>query len=380
MVAPGGIVRRLALLVGSAAALGGCFYVEPINQRPAIDIRLRSGDDPQVERGQQDVTLEAVVNDPEGQIVQYSWRVQACDVATDATTCDPEPIASSELEVIDFDVPLFRADGVTAPKELRVVLDARDELGASAKPSQELVLLVVDAAPAVTLFEQRPYDGIVGTPIDLFLEYTDVDDGAARVTFEIRARSQQTLTEVAVTDIANVPPSVKPGHLQIGKRFVPTEVGPWEVEILAHSPGGRTTTIPHLTTANTDLPPCLGQLTPAVAPAATPLPLSDASLFQVLLVSDGLDRFPTDPDDPLLGSTRFEWSLRVGGGARQALGTTGNAVELDPANFTLGEILELRVEIFDRNDTPVTCADDLASCSVIATSCLQRQTWFVEVR
>jgi hypothetical protein len=39
------------------------------------------------------------------------------------------------------------------------------------------------------------------------------------------------------------------------------------------------------------------------------------------------------------------------------------------------------VEIADRNNTAITCADASPTCSVISdNSCLQRLTWRVEVR
>jgi hypothetical protein len=57
-----------------------------------------------------------------------------------------------------------------------------------------------------------------------------------------------------------------------------------------------------------------------------------------------------------------------------------NSVALDPISFTPGDILELRVEVFDRNDTQLPCAQDQQSCSLSANTCIQRQTWFVEVR
>jgi hypothetical protein len=108
--------------------------------------------------------------------------------------------------------------------------------------------------------------------------------------------------------------------------------------------------------------------------------MSEATLFQVLFVDDALDRFPTVANDPFLRPTRFEWSLKVGAAARQLLGgATGNSVGLDPASFTPGDIVELRVEVFDRKATPITCSDDLASCSVLANTCVQRQTWHVEI-
>ena len=54
---------------------------------------------------------------------------------------------------------------------------------------------------------------------------------------------------------------------------------------------------------------------------------------------------------------------------------------LDPASYQPGDIVELRVEIKDRKNTAITCADANPTCSTISdNACIQRQTWRVEVR
>jgi hypothetical protein len=71
-----------------------------------------------------------------------------------------------------------------------------------------------------------------------------------------------------------------------------------------------------------------------------------------------------------------------GGTTHQLLnGVTGSGFAIDPASYQPGDIVELRVEIADRNNTPITCADGNATCSVVSdNACIQRQTWRVEVR
>jgi hypothetical protein len=88
----------------------------------------------------------------------------------------------------------------------------------------------------------------------------------------------------------------------------------------------------------------------------------------------------------VLRPTTFSWSiLPPGASTRQPLAVTGNQVALDPASYSPGDIVELRVEIADRamilNNTAISCADNIPTCSVISdASCIQRQTWRVEVR
>ena len=137
-----------------------------------------------------------------------------------------------------------------------------------------------------------------------------------------------------------------------------------------------------MVTVNPDSPPCLRTLSPVVAQSPAALPMSEPTLFQVHIVADDLDPYPS-VNDPELGPTRFTWSLLAPpSGSRQVLtAVTGNRLALDPASYQPGDIVEVRVEIADRNLTPITCADGNATCSVISdNNCLQRQTWRVEVR
>jgi hypothetical protein len=113
------------------------------------------------------------------------------------------------------------------------------------------------------------------------------------------------------------------------------------------------------------------------------LPVAEPTLFQVPLVTDDLDPYPPLSGDPHFGTTTFAWSMLTPGspGREILVGATGNTFDFDPDAFTPGEIVELRVEIFDRKHTAIPCADRDATCSVDASSdCIQRQTWRVEVR
>jgi hypothetical protein len=118
-------------------------------------------------------------------------------------------------------------------------------------------------------------------------------------------------------------------------------------------------------------------------PAATtqPAPITEPTLLQVLQVRDDLDAFPRTSAAPFIGEPEFAWSIKVGAGPREALPNALGRLALDPQVYAPGTVLELRVEVFDRRHTAITCADAAPTCSVISQpTCIQRQTWRVEAR
>jgi hypothetical protein len=361
-------VRAVAiLLIGS-----GCFYDERINQRPSADI-VQGSSDP-VARGQV-VHLTAETMDPDGDPVSVSWRVYACTDATAPAGCDPAPYFMSAERVVDVPVPSARADG-TPELSLRVILEATDSLGATAEPSQELLLPVTDAAPDLTVSSDGRYGYVVGTPVALYAKATDPDPGDTPDQLSVDFAVVQTplgatytWTDLAVTGVG-----------QHGKRLVPSAVGDWEVDVTAKDPLQHATVKPLPLHIVADSPPCLASWAPLDPPMGQTLPLHDPTLFEVLVVDDVLDPYPPVPGDPVLGTTRFSWSLLLPGATtRSPLSVIGNSVALDPASYAPGDILELRVEIFDRTATPIPCNDASATCPEMS-SCMQRLTWRVEVQ
>ena len=372
-------MTRLALI---SLVASGCFYTDSINQRPSLDIKRPSSDP--IYRTDK-VALEAIANDPDGDFVTFDWRAYAC---TDPTDCDQAPFHFDKGMTTTITVPAKRIDPLTGqpgsvPVEaVLVLLDGMDDYGATARPTQQLLLTVDDHPPELTLRKDSRYGYVIGTPINVFAAVGDPDDtpADATVTWQVFSPpSNPAYTLVDLTVMQN-----DPDHLyQYGKTFTPNGIGQWTIQVTATDHLGTATTQAVMIVVTADQPPCLSQLSPIVPPPGNTLPMSQPTLFAVNVVKDDLDPYPTVPSDPLLGTTRFTWSLLPpGAGTRQALtGITGNALALDPSSYNPGDILELRVEIYDRNNTPITCADGNATCSVISDpQCVQRQTWRVEVR
>ena len=366
-------MRAIALIV-----LGtGCFYVDPINQRPSADIQPHATSVP---RGGT-VTVDSVVMDPENDPVSLKWRVYACTDASAPAGCDAVPFMMAATPTIEITAPAFRSQSMIPVKALRVILEAMDSHGATARPMQEALIDVTDAGPSLQLGKTSNYQFVTGMPAQLLAKVGDPDDGPALVhlDWQVFAPAGATYTLGAF----NVPPDPNdPDHLQLGQTFTPSLPGDYDVQVAATDPAGMSVMQDETVTIVADHAPCLASYAPLTAPAGETLPLADPTLFQVLVVSDDLDPYPPVVGDALRGTTSFSWSiLPPGASQREKLSVVGNSVALDPASYNAGDIVELRVEIQDRVLRTINCADTSPTCSVISdTSCIQRLTWRVEVQ
>jgi len=368
-------VSRFALI--GLAVVAGCFYTDVVNQRPSLDIHRRN-EGPYF-RGDmtKQIELSAVSSDPEGHNVTFHWRAYAC---TRQNACDRAPYFELSEPFVDIDVPPARFDVADPLLGVLVRLEGKDDFGAVARPVQELWIDVDNFAPQLKLEAYSEFGFVVTAPVEVYLEVSDADDGpeAPQVTWKVYSPSNQP-----DYDFVDYPAAPGPtGTKAYGKLLTPRGVGKYMVEAsatdsIAPLPSVKSVDV----TVIDDKPPCLRTLSPLVAIAPAALPITDPTLFQVHVVADDLDPYPA-VNDGLRGTTKFTWSLLAPGGSRQVLtGVTGNRVSVNPASYQPGDVLELRVEIADRTNTAITCADASATCSVIAdNSCLQRQTWRVEVR
>lgn len=357
----------------------GCFYVDPINQRPSIEITARTSD--AVFRGDS-VTLDANANDPEGQQIKFTWRVYACTDATTPAGCDVMPFGGGPNATLTFTVPVAREDQAIDVTAIRVVLEAEDDHGATAKPESVLVIPIGDAPPALTVGKATRSSYVVNTPVTLFAKYSDADDDVNLVAIDWHVFTPVQSATFTLDDTIADP--IDATHLQRAKKFVPMATGSWDVLVTVTDPLGAATEGHINIDVAADLPPCIATYEPT-APldlASPPLPMSTPKRFSISKVTDDLDPYPSDPTDAFLGTATFAWSVMEPGASTFApLGVTSNSVELDPAAYTVGDQLELRVDIADRNPVTLTCPDSDLTCSVVAGSmCIQRLTWRVEVR
>lgn len=381
MVAQGDAVRSAVVVIVSLW-LTGCFYIDPINQRPSLDILQ----DPVVSAYRNEpVAFVPVVVDPDDHDVDLTWRAYMCTDPSSFADCDAEAAFTDITSRFEFVVPMTRADGVTPVAGMRIVLDGKDDHGAIAKPADQLQLLVLDRNPqlelrATSIYEQGfPAQYVVNTPINLYATYWDDDDSLDTLTIEWKIFTPMQVTPDFVDDVIASPP----GKKQVAKILRPQVTGAWKLEVIVTDPVGNKAMLPLELGVIEDKAPCISvpNLSPAATPPGTKLPVNDPTLFQVPVVSDDLDSYPKTPGGSEFGEPTFVWSIKPDNGARQVIsGATGSSTVFDPSVYTPGTPLELRVEIQDRKLTPVNCPDDQPACSSGNDQCFQRQTWRVEAQ
>lgn len=365
----------IAVLPVASVCLAGCFYVDPIQRHRPVNLE---SDATRVPRGGS-FQVTAVLDHPD----LFEWHEFAC--AGDGTCVDfAHPAGRGEIyQTVTVQVPVHLTDEQSPLTEsIRVEVVARDDrgvvAGGVAGGNSSETYAVDNALPSLQP-RKEARSLTVGAPIDLFARYEDADDPVVntRFTWEIVA---PVLSPPIKLD--STLSTTGPGQITARTRLVPPEGGAWDVKVTATTPQDTSQEQHLMFEVLPDRPPCLVQSRPIVAPEGTALPITETTVFQVAVVDDDLDSYPRLSSDPLFGTAAFAWSILPPGAATRQLlvGATGNTIDFDPDAFAPGDIVELRVEIFDRKRSAVLCADDAATCSSESNGCLQRQTWRLEAR
>ncbi len=360
-----------SLTLALLAASPGCFYMDPINERPSAEIERV--DDGVVFRGEE-LELRALVDDPDDDQVALAWRAQACDgpAGLGGTRC--AAIATGTDRTFRFTVPSKVEDRPTL--EIYVDLDVTDARRAVARPGQRLELPVGNRAPlAIVQRRGRELEGQFPPRVPITISAIAQDEDGDDVTLAWQLYPASTSQPgAAVFEPAADQPEVGEAYT-----LVPDVEGEWIVRVTASDRIERRDTDTSIL-VRPDHAPCLG----ATEPASGAVVLATAPRrFAVLVVSDDLDVYPAPPPgDPYLGAASFAWSMRPVGAATFTPIADAAAIDFDPAAFAPGDRIELRVEIDDRNHRSFTsCAADAPTCSLEPpASCRQRTTWIVEVR
>lgn len=373
-------------ILAASVLLTGCFYLDPIISRPRVSI-----DRPEVIVRGSSVTLTAQF-DSDSKPGQSQWAVFSClgvdspprDGCDQASFVAFQPDETRTYDTVTFTVPLKTKDKGMKTGAIKVELVARSDRGAIALLESNNEFPVADAPPTVDLAAQA-LSPAAGAPIDLVATYGDVDDDVDGVALAWTVSGPSMGYTLEDLVIAQDPQAPGDASLRtVGKRLTPDIPGSWSVAVTATDPEMSANQASKSFAVLPDRPPCLAQWSPAVPPAGATLPVSARTVFQVPLVDDDLDAYPPITTASQFGTTAFAWSIRAPGATQHqpVPGANFNSFAFDPAAFTPGDLVELRVDIADRgHPLPLACDDAAATCSIAAAaSCLQRQTWRVEVR
>jgi hypothetical protein len=363
--------------------LTGCFYIDPILPRPSFHIDAPDT----IYRGGL-VTMTAKLDDTDGPEGSFDWEVYSCTGFGNGTPagCDKtrffpppsDPMPDDSSSIVSFTVPPRTTSG-DKTEAIKIRLITRNDRGALALSDGNTVFPVGNGPPVVELTTQS-HSLAVGAPIEVIATFSDVDSPLDGVVLAWTATAPDSTQPLAFPEVAIAQDPADRGHRKAARLLTPTVQGMWNVQVTATDPeGGSTVQRVSPLTVVPDGPPCLRQWLPTVPPPGATLPISTPTVFQVPVVDDDLDPYPPISEAPEL---RFAWSvLRPGAPREVQTGATGNAIVLDPAAYTPGDVVELRVEIYDRQQTVLPCDDTAATCSIRSSdSCLQRQTWRIEVR
>jgi hypothetical protein len=345
-----------------AALAPGCFYLDPINERPSAEI-VRVDTSPLV-RGR-GTEVAATWSDPNGDAVTLAWTVTGC--LADGVTCNT-PIVTGTTADLPFTVP-----AVAGLAKVKVELAVTDSHGAAARPGQVLLLDVEDQPPTLGLqVHGRVWRGAypVGLPITVLASPSDPDLDATTVTWDPPYAPGTDPQRSAWTGDPHA----------LTRSFTPDVAGNWTVHATADDGLGGTgdaSPLPPIV-VDDDRPPCLGTIDPALTSGT--ITLDQPRRLSVLVVDDDLDVYPPASG---LGVAGFRWSIRAPetGGAWTPLDTDLSNVVLDPAAYAPGDAIDVRVEITDAVVRTPPCDASSDTCSITGdATCDQRQTWHLEVR
>ena len=380
-------MRSAAVLsVVCLGALGGCFFIDPINERPSGAIRWTAVE---VFRGSP-VHLDADVSDPDGDRVRTRWRVMACGGAVGRAEPKCVLAESYDDEARDGDyrwsftapyvVPSGGSD-LEIARTMRIELDVLDDRGAPASTRQTLEIALASAGPSSTGVTAS-WHGVPGEefPVDVPIRLrvaktTSFPIGMVTVDGAVFHNG----APVAAPPL--VPVSVGASADDYDLR--PRETGMWRVDFVLQDPAGTQLRISKTLQILADQHACLDSYVPRFP---GPLLIDAPRRFTVLAVDDEKDPYPASPfDDGVMGVARFQWSISAPaapGAPRvwaQVAGHDGPDLLIDPTRFAPGDVFSVRVDALDRIvRDPCDASND--SCSQRSDNCPRRVTWTVEVR
>lgn len=372
MIAPLRYPGAAVLAACAAIVAPACFYFSPINERPRARIQETSV-------GPYGVGDTVVVNatnssdDSKASALEVVWQIAACDAAGES--CEPVgPNVRRDGIAGDFEIE------VTAKGLLVVVAQITDQRGAS--DTIDLRIPIVNRDPTVraqiTGFpDPGDFGGhVLGLPVTIAAQASDPDGDP--LAFEWSAFPP--LGSGSDPDAVVFEPVDGRDDLY---QLIGDVAGVWDVVARVTDSDGALAESTEQIVLAPDGPPCLVTTDPGTA-TGTAVFVDSPRRFSVLTVDDALDAHPVVADaHPLVGATAFRWSLagpQSGGAFVELSGHQLAERFIDPARYSPGDALALRVEVADRVARALPCGVGDPTCSIDDNGCLQRLTWEIVIR
>lgn len=345
-------IRWLSL--AALAAQAGCLlYTKPINRPPTgVDISMPSGTGRNTA-----LVFTAIATDPDGDVLSYQW---AHDDGPCAATGPRAPLQPGG--------PTYTVTRV-ALGPFCVWLRVSDQYGASGELARRETG-IANAAPVPALTVQQP-SGNVGQAFPLYSDFRlsaaasqDADGDTLTRTWgftsfpDVSAAVLRPCAPTAPTDLAACFHADVPGSYQVA---------------LTVSDGALSAATSLTLQVAPDAPPCLRA-------AGTELPrrvVDPAEAFELsaTIADDGDPWPPASPSYAAAGFPSFTWRIRRNGGVAQAVAGVGLAtLPVAAGQFTVGDHVEITVEVADRQPRSLAACGDAPDCA-LTSGCAQRATW-----
>lgn len=346
--------RARWLSLAALAAQAGCLlYTKPINRPPTnVAISMPTGTGRNTA-----LVFAAIATDPDGDVLSYEW---AHDDGPCAATGPRAPLQTGGVTYT-----VTRA----ALGSFCVWLRVSDQHGASGElASRETG--IANAAPVPALTVQQP-GGNVGEAFPLYSDFRlsaaasqDADGDPLTRTW-----SFMTFPDVSAAVLRPCAPTVPTDLAACFHADVP---GTYQVALTV-SDGALSASTSLTLQVATDAPPCLrapgSEFPRRVVDPAEALDLS------ATVADDGDPWPPANPSYAAAGFPSFTWRLRRNGAAAQTVTGAGLAtLPLAAGQFTVGDHVEITVEVADRQARSLAACGDAADCALVA-GCAQRATW-----
>lgn len=353
----------------------GCLYVDTINTPPQAEIEV--GQERDYFRGEEVEFSAGKSFDPDGDRLFYVFAAEVCGGG--GAVCAPLTDLAADLSRLRVLVPTTVGDRPdVAVDVVRAQVTVADDHGAIS--IAEASWPVSNAPPVVQLQAQSEYQRAdnqfpVSLPIRIVAQVEDADDDPGATVLEWRLSERPLASQTGAYSFEELS---GPGVLDPAYELIPDVPGVWEVSVTATDAAGTTVEVSITLTVAGDAAPCIV----GTNRATTFTHLLDADgvpvSFSVLEVVDEFDPFPATSG----GATEFRWSMAgpLGPGF-DSVGGNAPSFTIDPAQYSPGDAIDLRVEALDRvpEHEPV-CAASEPTCSVDSDQCLQRLTWRIEIR